>query len=201
LHLGSRGGILRPTGDGKEAAMTLRSLAACAALLTAVAGTLGGCAPTGFGGAQPARGTAELCEPLFREFDRLKRLFPAGPPLESDAVSPPALERQGDRLMRGDCITRSRHLEAIERAPRSPVGERGAPIDPISIHAGAVPGLIAELDARAYFRQRGIRLRSVGEATLGRRIYLGPFRTEGGLAGAAQAARDAGFVAPYPARF
>ncbi len=181
--------------------MSLRSLAARAALLAAVGGTAAGCAMVAPQPAAPARGTAEVCEQLFREFDRLQRLHPAGPHPESDLVAPPALERQGMRLMRADCITRPRHLEPMATAPRTPVVERGDPISPISIHAGVVPGLITEFQVRDYFRERGIRVRSVGNVSLGRRIYLGPFRTEGGLADAAQAAREAGFVAPYPAFF
>lgn len=182
--------------------MPFRSLAARAAVLATLAGTAAGCAAvgTGFGpGALPTRGTAEVCEPLFREFDRLRQLYGAGPQTEV-AVSQP-LARQGDRLMRADCISRARHLDAMAQAPRTVVGERGAPIAPISIHAGAVPGFLTEFETRAYFRQRGIRVRGIGEATLGRRIYLGPFSTEGGLADATQAAREAGFVAPYPTRF
>jgi hypothetical protein len=181
--------------------MSLGSLAARAVLLAAIASAAAGCAVIATGPAAPARGTAEVCEPLFREFDRQKRLFPAGPHPESEQVAPPALERQGNRLMRADCITRSRHLEPMATAPRIPVVERGTAIRPTSIHAGAVPGLFTEFQVRDHFRERGIRVRSVGESALGRRIYLGPFRTEGGLAEAAQAAREAGFVAPYAAFF
>ena len=57
------------------------------------------------------------------------------------------------------------------------------------------------MQARQYFGGLGLRVRSIGAPGLGRRIYVGPFATEGGLAEATEIARRGGFVAPYPARF
>jgi len=51
----------------------------------------------------------------------------------------------------------------------------------------------------AFFQRQGVRVRSVGRAGLGRRIYIGPFATEGALESARQLAISAGFTSPYPA--
>ena len=171
--------------------MIHRSLAALAALAVA------SCAPLGFVAPPPA--TAETCVPLFEEFDRLDLLH-GGDRWGDELVGPPELWEQGMDLVRADCITRLDDL-TIASAPRTPVTESGAPIDPISLHAGVTAGITGELRVRDYFAERGVRVRSVGSFALGRRIYLGPFSTEGGLRAAAQAAREAGFVAPYPAFF
>jgi hypothetical protein len=58
-----------------------------------------------------------------------------------------------------------------------------------------------EARVRAFFEARGVRARSVGDPMLGRRIYIGPFATQGGLESAAALARSIGFIAPYPAYF
>lgn len=173
--------------------MTPRVLAVLAALGAASCAALPGFET-------PARGTAEACVPLFREFDRLERLYGTGSWFEDSFVGPPALMEQGMDLLRADCITAPGDLR-LAAAPRTPVTKSGPPIRPIALHAGVAAGLLTELRAREYFAARGVRVRSVGDPALGRRIYLGPFSTEGGLQAAAQAAREVGFVAPYPARF
>ena len=55
--------------------------------------------------------------------------------------------------------------------------------------------------ARAFFASKGVTARSVGSAPLGRRIYIGPFVTQGALDQARALALDAGFASPYPATF
>ena len=67
------------------------------------------------------------------------------------------------------------------------------------MHAGVVTSMEDEAAALAFFAATGRRARSIGAAGLGRRIYLGPFATEGALDGATALARAAGFAAPYPA--
>ena len=53
--------------------------------------------------------------------------------------------------------------------------------------------------ARAFFAANGVPARSVGSSALGRRIYLGPFRTQGDLDGRRATSRvRAGFAFPYP---
>jgi hypothetical protein len=176
--------------------MTVRSWAALAALVF-LTGLTGCAVPQA---REAPRGSAEASLPLFLEFDRLETLYPAGPRFDGDLVESPALQRQGIRLIRADCITRMRHLDAMGPPP-APVAESGAAIRPISVHAGAVAGIIEEMRVREHFRQLGVRVRSVGHVSLGRRIYLGPFATEGGVRSAQAAAVAAGFQAPYPRRF
>lgn len=173
--------------------MIARTLALLAALVAASCATLPGVE-------LPARGTAEVCVPLYKDFDRLERFYGSGNMWGKDLIASPELMERGMDLLRADCITRLDDL-TIEAAPRSLVRESGVPIDPIALHAGVVAGITGELRVRDYFADRGIRVRSVGHIALGRRIYLGPFSTDGGRRAAAQAAREAGFVAPYPAFF
>jgi hypothetical protein len=52
--------------------------------------------------------------------------------------------------------------------------------------------------ARAFFAANGVPARSIGSPALGRRIYLGPFRTRGDLDVARDLAVRAGFAFPYP---
>ena len=54
---------------------------------------------------------------------------------------------------------------------------------------------------RSHFSRNGVAARSIGAAGLGRRIYLGPFGTQGALDGARDLAVRAGFASPYPADF
>lgn len=175
--------------------MRLQALAVVAGVLVASACV----APPEAGG--PSRGTAEVCVPLFQNYDRWEKWAGDGSMGEDSLAAPPALWKRGMRLMRAGCFTGPDELDRIATAPRDRVVESGPPIDPIAIHAGVVPGIGSEVRARNYFAERGVRVRSVGDISLGRRIYLGPYATRGGLEDAMQAARDAGFVAPYPKRF
>ena len=92
----------------------------------------------------------------------------------------------------------SRDLGLAAAAP--PVVDGGPAIaDPI-LHAGVVTNMADEAGTRL-LRGTGRPARSVGSAALGRRIYLGPFATQGALDGATALARAAGFASPYPATF
>jgi hypothetical protein len=170
--------------------MRLRTMLALAAALS-IAGC--GLAPA----EPPARGTAETCLPLWQEFDRLEE-WTGDTPVDEGFVMPPMLERQGMRLLRAGCITRGRDL--VLAPPPVPVVESGPRRSRIHVHAGAVPGLGPEWRLRRHFADQGIRMTSLGSPALGRRIFLGPFETEGGVAAAMEAARAAGFTAPYPRR-
>jgi hypothetical protein len=77
----------------------------------------------------------------------------------------------------------------------------GPAIAPISLHAGIVTNSADDAKALAFFQAQGLPARSVGAALLGRRIYVGPFTSEGELAAARALALQAGFAYPYPARF
>ena len=89
-------------------------------------------------------------------------------------------------------------MDAVTPPPPSPPG---AAIPPTTVHAGVVTNMGDDAAARAFFEAHGIRARSIGSGPLGRRIYIGPFATEGALADGMALAGAAGFASPYPARF
>jgi hypothetical protein len=70
---------------------------------------------------------------------------------------------------------------------------------PTAISAGIVTGFSEQFRASEFFRSLGYRTRSVGEPTLGRRILIGPFVTQGAVDQAIATAREAGFIAPHVA--
>lgn len=112
---------------------------------------------------------------------------------------PPALQRQVQNIQTNDCLTLTDALKLTVVGPA--VTNRGAAITPVGLHAGVVTNSADEAAAIAFFEAHGVRARSIGAAGLGRRIYLGPFTTEGALSEAATLARAAGFAAVYPADF
>lgn len=169
-------------------------------LAVAALAALVGCAPVERAAA-PAADRAGTCVALFQDFDRLEALHGDPRPRRDGSIAPAVLVAQGQRLRRAGCITRDADLAGREAVAVAPWSEAGAPIAPIALHAGVVQSNAMDDTMRAFFEARGIRARSVGSAVLGRRIYLGPFATRGGLEAAAALARAAGFVAPYPARF
>jgi hypothetical protein len=158
-----------------------------------------GCAPAGAPGASRAPG--DVCVALFRHFDVLENLFPNNQSRYQNRVARPRVEAQAQRLRSAGCLTLTRDLAGMEGAPQPPVGGGGAAIPPISLHAGVVTSMEDDARSRAFFASRGVPARSVGSAPLGRRIYLGPFATQGALDGARTLALDAGFASPYPAQF
>jgi hypothetical protein len=177
----------------------MRAVVLGAALISAV---LAGCAVPPGGG--DGAGSGRSCERLFRDFDiadRSVRTFGRG----ERVTIPPALAARGQDLRRAGCITSTSQLfglEALGADLRGTVqGESGAPIRPIALHVGVVTSMGDEIRVRAFFEALGFRVRSIGNIAIGRRIYLGPFATEGGLAEATAIARRAGFVAPYPKFF
>ncbi len=166
---------------------------------------LGGCT-AGSGGLTRVEPT---CLVLFRNYDTAVQVFGYTDRDRDGGISlmvPTAVDRAGQRLRENGCLTSEDDLSAAFRLTDEDVaavlqGENGASIAPISVSAGIVLGIASEVQARQFFGAAGIRVRSIGAPGLGRRIYLGPFATEGGLAAAIDLAERAGFVAPYPARF
>ena len=67
------------------------------------------------------------------------------------------------------------------------------------MHVGIVTGIYDEGRATQFFRGLGYRSRGVGAAGLGRRLYIGPFTSQGALDEAIAVAREAGFITPYAA--
>ena len=149
----------------------------------------------------PSRASGNACVALYQEFDVLQRMYPNNQRRYENRVAAPLVEAQAQRVRQAGCITLSRDIAGMEATEGGPVTDSGPAIAPISLHAGVVTNMGDDARARAFFEGRGVAARSVGSAPLGRRIYLGPFATQGALDQARDLALRAGFVAPYPARF
>lgn len=154
---------------------------------------------------QPPVRDPERCVSTFRQYDREERF--SSPTIFTDDESvtdDPDVARLGQRLLTRGCLTSSDDLTPLASldARFSATRGVGAPIAPISVHLGVVGGITDEVRVRGAFSALGYRVRSVGSsALLGRRLYVGPFANAGDLRQALDAARAAGFIAPYPARF
>ena len=160
-----------------------------------IALALAACAPAGGPGTTTASGAD--CVALFRNYDFLEPSVRR----PDNRTIPPGLQLPISLLRQGGCITMTADLAGLEAMPLVPVTDNAVVINPISLHAGVVTSTADELRAIAFFEARGVRTRTVGAAGLGRRIYLGPFATEGALNGARDAAIAAGFAYPYTVRF
>jgi hypothetical protein len=168
--------------------------------LSLAAVALAACAQ-GTPGGGPSRADGNTCVALFQQFDVLETMYPSNQRRYENRVAPPLVEAQAQRLRVAGCITLTRDLAAMETLPATPITDAGPPIPPVSLHAGVVTSMADDARARAFFEARGVPVRTVGSAPLGRRVYLGPFATQGALDQARDLALRAGFAAPYPARF
>lgn len=156
--------------------------------LSAVALALVACAPIG---QQVA--SEQDCVALFRQYDDMEQ-WVARPDWRTIPIE---LNFQQIRLRNAGCITMSADLAGMEALPLVPVTDSGPVTVRVFLHAGVVTSDADDARVRAFFEARGVRARSIGEAGLGRRIYLGPFATAGALEAARALATSAGFVAPY----
>lgn len=172
-------------------------------VMLALAGLLGGCEAL-----PPQEPDRSVCVTLFRDYDRYAQLWP------NEIVDPftgrerldPALSRLRVRLIQNDCQTRPADLAplaAVAEARRGQrIAERGELLGrPVAIHAGAVTSDAEAARAVAFFNGLGLRATSIGNPQLGRRVYVGPVRTQGALDEVLAIAWEAGFVAPYPSQF
>ena len=72
---------------------------------------------------------------------------------------------------------------------------------PTAVHVGIVMSMYDEGRATQFFRGLGYRSRGVGAPDgLGRRLYIGPFTSQGALDEALSIAREAGFISPFAAK-
>lgn len=144
------------------------------------------------------------CLNRFRDYDRATTTF-SNSDWGRDGVIAPAVSNAIRRLRLGDCVTDWDDIALMPTVAQELhgklKGEHGPAIRPTSLMVGIVTGYSAELQARQFFSAMGYRVRSQGAPYLGRRIYIGPFATRGGLAEATAVALQAGFVAPYPKFF
>ena len=173
----------------------MRSHATLVALL-ALAGCAAGQMPAGV----PARGDSASCVNAFQWYDTVAATM-STPSGRSDRMSiPPALQVPVARIQSLGCLTMSDDLAPMVTATRPPIANSGPAIAPTSIHAGVVTNMADEAEAVAFFTAHGARTRTIGAAGLGRRIYVGPFATQGALDQARDLAVAAGFASPYPVR-
>lgn len=160
---------------------------------TAAALILAGCA--GPGGQTDGTVVSADCVGLYKRFDFSKQTLSTPTGFSDRAAIPFGLQSQIAALQQYDCLTRPDDL-SVGGVP-VPVTEGGAKIPPATIHVGIVTDMVAETQALTYFQARGIKTLSIGQAGLGRRIYIGAFTTSEGRDGAFAAARGAGFKWPY----
>lgn len=153
------------------------------------------CAPAG-GPVDTAAGWGN-CVALFRHYDLLEQSVRR----PDNRTIPPGLDLPIGLLRQGGCITVTADLAAMESLPVAPVTDGGAAIAPTSLHVGVVTSTADDARSIAFFQARGVQARSVGAAGLGRRIYVGPFRTDGALNAARELALSAGFAYPYAVQF
>jgi hypothetical protein len=179
--------------DKESGAMAKASFSAAAALAGAL---LAGAA---------AQAASPFCTARFGDYDRAVLFFGSSGAQQEHPRVAPAIDRSIQRLRAGDCLTGWDEIAGLQLLGddlRGTLrGEHGAPIRPTTLQVGVVLGVSSEVQARQFFAGLGYRVRSQGAPYLGRRIYVGPFTTEGGLAEARDVALRAGFVAPYPRRF
>ncbi len=167
------------------------------AITACIAGSVTG-APAS---AQTRQADGTTCVALFQQFDVLENLYPNNRARYNGRVAQPPVETQAQRVRNAGCITLTRELVGMETVAAPAVGSTGPAIAPTLLHAGVVTNMADEARARAFFASKGVLARSVGSAPLGRRIYIGPFATQGALDEARALALDAGFASPYPATF
>jgi hypothetical protein len=156
--------------------------------------------------AVPAADAASpFCTQRFSDYDRAVLFFGSSGAQQEHPRVAPAIDRSIQRLRAGDCLTGWDEIAGLPQlgdALRGTLqGEHGPAIRPTTLQVGVVLGISSEVQARQFFAGLGYRVRSQGAPYLGRRIYVGPFTTAGGLAEATELATRAGFVAPYPRRF
>lgn len=144
------------------------------------------------------------CERRLQEYDQAA-LFFSGSDWGRNQTIPMQIQRAAQSAREAGCVTGGEvtdwlagQLPAIRGTLR---GEHGAPIAPTWLQVGIVAGVSSEVQTREFFAGLGFRPRSRGAQGLGRRIFIGPFVTEGGLAEAIELSLRVGFVAPYPKRF
>jgi hypothetical protein len=173
-----------------------------AALLGLVALAAAACA----GG--PETADRSLCVGLFREYDRFAQFTPIETfdRRRGRERLDPTLSRLTVLLVQNDCQTRSRDLTGLDAVAAARSGQRiaesGAPLGRLTaVHAGALTDEADAARAVAFFEGLGLRATSIGNRQLGRRVFVGPVATQGGLDATLVAAFEAGFVASYPSQF
>ena len=158
---------------------------------------LAGCAVGGSTPPPSPERSAAICPGLFRQFDAIEDTMSTPTGRRDRLVVQPELVVPAQRLRAGGCISLTADLTGLDTPALAPVVESGPQVGRMSVHAGVVTNMNDDARVRAWFEAAGVPVRTVGSPALGRRVYLGPFATQGGVDGAAELARTAGFVGPY----
>ena len=144
------------------------------------------------------------CAGDFARYDRAVRHYGTISFNES-VILPAPLSRHVGALFRDGCLTSSYDLDGLDalaaRLAPYRIVDTGPVIPATPDHLGVVTSIFDEARVTQFFRGLGYRSRGIGAAGLGRRLYIGPFTTQGGLDQALQVAREAGFIAPFAARY
>lgn len=148
---------------------------------------------------EASRATSAECVELYEYYDLLASRVSTLNGRRDNWIAPIELMRQGQFIRDAGCITMTRDLAGMEALPPTPVAGGGAPIDGrLYLHAGVVTNMADDARSTAFFAAHGAPSRSLGAAPLGRRIYVGPIKSQDELDGARDLAVRAGFRAPYP---
>jgi hypothetical protein len=143
------------------------------------------------------------CERLFWNYDVKARVYGTNWFREDGDILPGPLSRPTQALRNNGCLTSSGDLDGLaelfQRLAPYRIVQSGPAIRPVPIHLGIVTGIYDEGRVTQFFRGLGYRSRGVGAEGLGRRIYIGPFTSQGAVDQALAVAREAGFIAPYVA--
>lgn len=152
-----------------------------------------------FAGSAPGPADGPACVAMFQKFDVLQWMYPNNKRQYQNRSAQPPVATQAQLVRNSGCLTTSAELAGMERVQPGTVANSGAAIAPTTLHAGVVTNMEDDARARAFFAAHGVQARSIGSAPLGRRIYIGPFTTDGALQNARALAIGAGFASPYPA--
>ena len=169
-------------------------------LLLAVAAA-GACTAAPPGWRDPA-----TCAVLFARYDAAVRLHPVTRFDEDGGDVPPGPQsRPAVALRAAGCLTRSADLDGLPalaaRLEPFAIDAGGPAIRAVPVHLGIVTSIGDEPLVTRAFRGLGYRSRGVGAEGLGRRLYIGPFTSQAALDQALALAREAGFIAPYAAKY
>jgi hypothetical protein len=147
------------------------------------------------------------CTYLFDQYDRATTVYPDQRfSARSGAyVLNPAIEQWVGLLRANRCLTYNDDLDGMEALgeslkPFAP-SDSGLAISSTAMHAGIVTSMGAESRAVTFYRSLGYNVRTIGAEQLGRRVFVGPFRTQGALDEAISISQQAGFVSAYPSRY
>ncbi|MXU66424.1 hypothetical protein [Oceanomicrobium pacificus] len=168
-------------------------------LLSGTIVALMACTPGPNPGQVAPQDRAGNCVPLFREYDSLKTFDRgAGFGVGGPASFSTRLNIIETEIVAKLCITQDSQVKSVAGRSDLAYAESGNPVSPVRLHIGTVNNWDTANRVKAEFESLGYQVSIQPSGRVGKRIYLGPFRTEGGLQRGAAAAREAGFFYIYP---